>query len=242
MDKKLEEKRINPKYDKHLFSGALIISLPALIIATCIAFLSLLVYKPGLNLFELTGAMYDKYYTEILIIYIIVLPIFFPFILKIFRENGTNLISNLTSRKTIYRDIILGILAGICSYIFFFIDVHIIMKMPIEKSNNISQILLEILSIVFVSGFFKEIYFRGIPYILLKGKYGEWKTFLYGNICFTILDWPNLGLSFFLGIIWYLFYRKNGSLIIPMIGHGLFNLLGILARIGIFSFLGIIPK
>jgi len=95
--------------------------------------------------------------------------------------------------------------------------------------------------LVIISGFFKELYFRGIPYYLLKDKFGEWKAFLFGNICFTILDWPNFGLSFFLGSIWYLFFRKRGTLIIPVAGHGLFNLLGILARAGALSFVGIIP-
>ena len=218
-----------------------IIALPAIIIALCIMCLGLIVHKNGMNLFELAGAIYDKYYHLILAAYIIVLPLFFPFALKLFRANGISITQELTSRKTIYGDIALGILAGISSYIFFFLDVHMVLKMPVEKADNISLILLEILSLVIVSGFFKEIYFRGIPYFLLKGKLGEWKSFLFGNICFTILDWPNFGLSFFLGLIWYLFFRKRGSLIIPIIGHGFFNLIGILARAGAWSYIGIIP-
>ena len=114
--------------------------------------------------------------------------------------------------------------------------------MPIEKSGGFSFVLLEVLSLVIVSGFLKEIYFRGIPYYLLKNKFGELNTFLFGNICFAIIDWPNFGLSFFTGGIWYLFFRRNGSLIIPIIGHGLCNLLGIMARAGGLCFLGIIPQ
>lgn len=194
-----------------------------------------------MNLFELTSAIYKNYYTVILLIYVIILPLFFPFALKLFRENGISVFQKLTSRKLIGRDILLGILAGISSYLFFFIDVHGVLKMPIEKADNVSLVLLEVLSLVFVSSFFKEIYFRGIPYILLKNRFGEWKFLLFGNIFFTILDWPNFGLSFFLGGIWYLFYRKKDSLIIPIIGYGLFNFLGILARIGFFTFIGIVP-
>lgn len=219
----------------------LITASPAIIIALFIACLGFFVHKIGMNLFELTSAINDKYYLLILMSYIIVLPLFFPFAIKLFRNNGISLVQNITSKKTFLQDITFGVLAGICSYIFFFLDVHVALKMPIEKTGNLLLVILEIVSLVIVSGFFKEIYFRGIPYLLMKSRYGEWKSFLFGNICFTILDWPNLGLSFFLGLIWYLFFRKRGSLIIPIVGHGLFNLLGILARCGALSFIGIIP-
>lgn len=232
----IETGKTNKNVDSILITAS-----PAIIIALCIGSLAFFVHKSGMNLFELTSAIYDKYYLLILVLYIIVLPLFFPFAIKLFRINGISLIKGLTSRNTLFRDISFGILAGVSSYIFFFLDVHVALKMPIEKSGNVFLIILEIVSLVIVSGFFKEIYFRGIPYLLMRNRYGEWKSFLFGNICYTILDWPNLGLSFFLGLIWYLFFRKKGSVIIPIIGHGLFNLLGILARCGALSFIGIIP-
>lgn len=235
-DAKTEKIKIN-KY----FESILIMASPAVIIALFIACLAFFVHKGGMNLFELTSAIYDKYYQVILTAYIIVLPFFFPFALKLFRTNGISLFQCFTSKTNFFRDVIFGILAGIISYIFIFLDVHVLLKMPVEKTENVFLIIFEIISLVIVSGFFKEIYFRGIPYLLMKSKFGEWKSFLIGNICYTILDWPNLGISFFLGSIWYLFYRKRGSLIIPIIGHGLCNLLGILARSGALSFIGIIP-
>jgi membrane protease YdiL (CAAX protease family) len=160
----------------------------------------------------------------------------------LFRNNDITIFKKLTSSsKNIFGDITLGIIAGISSFIFLFLDIHVLLKMPVEKTGSISIILLEIVSLVIISGIFKEIYFRGIPFYLLKNKYGEWKAFFFGNICYTILDWPNYGLSFFLGLIWYLFFRKRGSLIIPIIGHGLCNLLGVLARAGVLSIVGIEP-
>jgi membrane protease YdiL (CAAX protease family) len=194
----------------------LLICSPALIIAMFIICLGFIVHKGDMDLFELTSAIYDKYYFAILSAYLIVLPAFFPFVQKKFKENGISLVRIFSSKKSLCGDLILGALAGISSYIFFFLDVHVVLKMPVEKAGNIPLILLEVLSLVIIAGFFKEIYFR-------------------------ILDWPNFGLSFFLGLIWYLFFRKRGSLIIPVVGHGLFNLLGILARAGALSFLGIIP-
>ena len=235
-DKKIETVKTKEKLGLMLITAS-----PAIIIALFIACLGFVVHKSGMNLFELTSAIYDKYYLLILTSYIIVLPVFFPFAIKLFRNNGISLVQNITSKKTFLQDITFGVLAGICSYIFFFLDVHVALKMPIEKHGNSLLVILEIVSLVMVSGFFKEIYFRGIPYLLMKSRYGEWKSFLFGNICFTILDWPNFGLSFFLGCIWYLFFRKRGSLIIPIVGHGLFNLLGILARCGVLSFIGIMP-
>jgi len=228
------------KSNKYLESILIMVS-PAVIIALCIACLGIFVHKDGMNVFELTNAIYDKYYKIILTLYIIVLPLFFPFALKLFRNNGISFFQCFTSKTNLFRDILFGILAGVISYIFIFLDVHVLLKMPVEKTENVFLIIFEIISLVIVSGFFKEIYFRGIPYLLMKNKFGEWKSFLIGNICFTILDWPNLGISFFHGFIWYLFYRKRGSLIIPIIGHGLCNLLGILARAGALSFIGIIP-
>ncbi|MFP4165026.1 MAG: CPBP family intramembrane glutamic endopeptidase [Chitinispirillaceae bacterium] len=225
----------------HHLKALVLTALPAVMIGLCILSLGFVVHKNGMNLFELTGSIYDRYYPLILVSYIIILPAFLPFAVKLFRHNRISLLEKLTSKDTFAKDAVWGIAAGISSYAFFFVDVHVMLKMPVEKAGPGSLILLEILSIVIISGILKEIYFRGIPYYIMKGRYGEWKAFLFGNICYTVLDWPNFGLSFFLGLIWYLFFRKRGSLIIPIIGHGLFNLLGVLARAGALSFIGIVP-
>lgn len=230
------------KSNNSTIQSLLVISLPSLLIAISLLLLATMTFEKGMNAFEFGGAMYDKFYPIILWVYIVILPVFFYFAIKLFRKNNIPLFSIITTGKTLARDITLGILAGICSYIFMFVSIHIVAKMPLERTDSPPLIFLEIISIVLFSGFFKELYFRGIPFYLLKDKYGEWKSFLIGNIFFMILDWPNLGLSFFLGFIWYLFFRKTGSLLIPVIGHGLCNFLGILARIGAFSLIGIIPQ
>lgn len=221
---------------KNKLFAAAVVTGPAIIIALCILGLGLAGYENGMNFFEFTDAIYGRYYHHILIVYIIVLSVGFPFSLHLFKSNKIKLIHMLSSRKTLGRDIIWGILAGISSYIFLFIDLHIVLKIPVQKTDDGSIIILDVVSLVFFSGFFKELYFRGIPYYLLKQNYGEWKSFLFGNVCFAVLDWPNYGLSFFLGLIWYLFFRKKGSLIIPVIGHGVCNLLGIAVRAGIVHF------
>lgn len=216
--------------------------LPSVLTALTIGIFAVMSWQPGLGIFEFVALTWDKFYTPILVTYIIILFACFPLVVSAFKKEDLTLRDHITSPEKLKGDILFGVMAAICSYIFFYIDVHVLLKMPVHKIENISLVFLEIVSLVLVSGIFKEIYFRGIPYVLLRPKIGEWKAFFIGNICFALLDWPNLGLSFFLGFIWYLFYRKRGSLLIPIIGHGVFNLCGILARSGALGFIGIVAS
>lgn len=218
------------------------VALPSIVTAFIIGIFGVMSWQSGLGIFEFVALTWDKFYTSILITYIIVLPACFPLVVSIFKKENIVLQKQVTSPAKIKGDLLFGGLAAICSYIFFYVDVHVLLKMPVEKTENVSLALLEMVSLVMVSGVFKEIYFRGVPYILLRPKIGEWKAFLIGNLWFAVLDWPNLGLSFFIGLIWYLFYRKRGSLLVPIIGHGVFNLFGIFARSGVLGFIGIVPS
>jgi CAAX amino terminal protease family. len=234
---KAEEKlKSNP------MEAAMLFVVPAIIIAGFELLLEASIYKPNMNLYDLTGKLDSNYSLIMLLLYVIVLVSLFPLTLCLFKKNGLELKHKFFRRGEKSKDILFGITAGLSSYAFGIIINHVILKFPIYKYENVHQLPIAIISLVIVSGLLKEIYFRGIPYIFLKDAFGEWTAFLMGNICFTILDWPNVGYSFFLGLIWYLFYRKRGSLSIPVIAHGLHNLLYMLAGLGAFSFIGIIPK
>ena len=233
---KVEENENNPR------EAVRLVVIPAVIIATFELLLVASIYKPNMNLVDLSLKLESNYSLIMLLLYIIVLVPLFPLTVCLFKKNGLKLSQQFFKKGEKGKDILFGVIAGIVSYIPLLVINNVILKVPISKYQNISQVPVAIISIVIVAGFFKEVYFRGIPYILLKNSFGEWTAFLMGNICFAILDWTNIGFSFVLGSIWYLFYRKRGSLSIPIIAHGLYNLLGILTSLGVFSFNGLIPK
>ena len=216
--------------------------LPALVIALFELFLGASVCKSGMSLPEVISKMYEEYLVIILLLYTVVSVVLFPMTISFFHRNGKKLRQYFFRKEGRWKDILLGVLAGIVPYTAVTLIYDVMIYGSVAGYGDKSMLPLDIISTVFVSGFFKEIYFRGIPYIFLKDKMGEWPAFLLGNLCFAILDWPNLGLSFLLGGAWYLFYRKRGSLIIPVIAHGLYNLLIILGSLGAFHFLGLVVK
>lgn len=225
-----------------LFEVALIMAIPALLIGLFELLLVTLSIEQGMGVVETSVAMYSKYGIVMQYMYIIVLLPILPIALVLYKKYGISFKDQIFSKKGKLKDVLFGVMAAITSFMFQYIILHVIIGAPINKLNDTSIFILSFISIVLVSGFCKEIYFRGLPFVFLKEHLGEWGSFLLGNICFIVLDWQNLGLSFCFGLIWYMYYRKRGALIIPIIGHGGLNLLSLLARAGAFSFLGIIPQ
>jgi membrane protease YdiL (CAAX protease family) len=229
--------------DKNKLIGATaIFVIPSLIIAFFQLILAYSVYVPGMGIYDLTGAIFAKYELVRILIYLLVIACFFPIAIVFYKSQGVRLQSEFFADKKYFKDIVLGIAAALTSFIVSFIIVHIIFRTPVYRYTSYNILWLNIMAYVFVAGICKEVYYRGVPFKFLKDELGEWPAFLIANVCFTILDWPNVGLSFVIGLVWYLFYRKRGSLIIPILGHGLYNLLCVLTAMGTFSFLGIIPK
>lgn len=226
---------------RKLMGAAMIFVIPSLIIAIFQLILAYTVYEPGMGIFDLTGAMTARYDLVRILMYGLIIACFFPIAVVFYRSNGINLKDEFFVDKKYLKDIGYGVATAIIAFGVYYIIVHVIMAIPVYQYEAYSNLWINILAYVFISGICKEVYFRGVPYRFLKDKLGEWPAFLLANLCFSILDWFNVGMSFVLGLIWYLFYRKRGSLIIPIIGHGLFNLLCTLTSMGVFSFLGITP-
>ncbi|HQA59319.1 MAG TPA: type II CAAX endopeptidase family protein [Acetivibrio sp.] len=238
---KNEKNTITFVNSRKLVGATMIFVIPSLIIAFFQLILAYTVYVPGMGIYDLTGAMLAKYDLIRILMYALIIACFFPIAITFYKSNGINIEKEFFADSKYLMDIGLGIAAAVSSFTVSYIIVHIISGFPVYRFQGYNTLWLNILSYVIVSGICKEVYFRGIPFIFLEHEFGEWPAFLFANICFTILDWPNVGLSFVLGLVWYLFYRKRGSLIIPVIGHGLYNFLCTLASMGVFSFLGIIP-
>ena len=229
--------------DKNKLIGATaIFVIPSMIVALFGLILAYSVYVPGMGIYDLTGAILGKYELVRILMYMLIIACFFPIAIVFYKSQGVKFQNEFFVDKKYFKDIALGIAAAITSFIVSFIIAHIIFRTPVYRYTSYNILWLNILAYVLVSGFCKEVYYRGIPFKFLRDELGEWPAFLLANVCFTILDWTNVGLSFVLGLVWYLFYRKRGSLIIPILGHGLYNLLCVLTAMGAFSFLGIIPK
>lgn len=236
-----EKSAVKTANTRKIVGAAAIFVIPALIIAVFQLILAYTVYVPGMAIYDLTGAMTANYDLIRILMYALIIACFFPIAITFYKSNGISLQNEFFADGKYLLDIGLGIAAAVSSFIVSYIIVHVISGFPVYKFEGYNTLWLNILSYVFVSGICKEVYFRGVPFRFLKDEFGEWPAFLFANVCFTILDWFNVGLSFVLGLVWYLFYRKRGSLIIPVIGHGLYNLLCTLTSMGVFSFLGIIP-
>lgn len=187
-------------------------------------------YKEGMGIFAFianTSSGIPYYFALIL-----VLTATFPIAYCVFHDNGIDFRSCVVERSKLMGDIFFGILAAILSYGLSFLVNHVLLQYPLYRPAFNGTWILSFVSLVLVSGFFKEIYFRGLANHFLKRDLGEWQSFLLTNILFAVLDWPNLGMSFLYGLIWIAFYRKRNRIIVPIIAHGLHNLISI--SIGFF--------
>ncbi len=238
----VNEKVSTSVIDKNkLMVATAIFVVPSLLIAIFQLLLACSVYVSGMGIYDLTGAISAKYELVIILMYLLIIACFFPISIVFYKSHGVKLQNEFFADNKYFKDIALGVAAALVSFIVSFIIAHIIFKTPVYRYTSYNVLWLNILAYVLVSGICKEVYYRGVPFRFLREELGEWPAFLVANVCFTILDWNNVGLSFVLGLVWYLFYRKRGSLIIPILGHGLYNLLCVLTAMGTFSFLGIIP-
>lgn len=243
-----EQNNILTKQDKinnlNIFVPGMVIFIPAIIIALIELTIGLVGYEQDMNIIKFVSSIFLKYKLVNYFMYIVVLVGTFPLVLLLFKKHGISLKAELIpDKRKVINYIFFGLIAGIVTSAIRFTLMHILAGIPLEKNDNsIAVNILFIMSLVLVSGFFKEILFRGIPRIFLQNQIGEWTAFLIANICFAILDWPNLGLSFIFGTVWYLFYRKQKSLLVPIIAHGFHNLFGLLVSTGLLAFIGIIPQ
>jgi membrane protease YdiL (CAAX protease family) len=219
-----------------------IISLPAVIIALVELLEVMLFYKPGMSIVQLLGGSNAYFTLSRRFVYLVVLTACFPLAWSLFLNSHQKLSDYIYQNKKLFGDIAVGLLSGLVTFALSFNYYHNFLGVTLHKLTSTPLTVLSILSLTLASGFFKELYFRGLPMIFLQEHVGKKTAFFLGNILFAILDWPNLGASFVWGTIWFLAYNKRQRLIVPMLAHGFHNLLAIMASLGILSFIGIIPK
>ena len=183
-------------------------------------------YQFGMSIFDLAAlATCDR--LTYCIIFIFATLITFPFALILYKEKGISLKNEIYERKTLLRDIGLGIAALIVSEVAYYIYDWILPRSSVERTSVLNSTwVVSTISLVFLSGILKEVYYRGFAKTFVAPVLGETLAFFLFNILFGLLDWPNLGHSFIAAIIWTFFYKKSGHLITPIIAHSGANLIG----------------
>ena len=164
-------------------------------------------------------------------IFLLVLFISLPFALILFKENNISIKDAIYNKKTLIKDIVLGIILGIISagvaYLFSLMRTfgssseHVVLY-----NQHVTTYILGIFSLSIVCGCLKELYFRGFAKYFLADTLGEKTSYILTAILFGIVDWQNMGSSIILGLLWAWAYNKNGKLIVPMVAHGIINLIG----------------
>ena len=189
-------------------------------------------YRPGMNIFDI--ATYATANVNVYCLILILLNLsLLPFAVLLYHQSGISLKKELAEKKTRVRDILFGLaalaltLVLALAYSFVYTAGRSELAFT-DTDTSVGTTIMKIISLVFVSGICKEIYFRGFAKSLVGSVLGETKALLLVNIMFAMLDWYNFGFSFFAGLIWIFSYKRSGHLISSIIPHAGVNLAGII--------------
>ena len=188
--------------------------------------------KSGMNIFDIASyaTANPNVYCLILILVNIIL---LPSAILLYRQNGISLRKEIAEKKTLGRDILLGLAALAASlavslgYAFVFAAGRTELAF-VDTDTSVGTTVMKVIALVFVSGICKEIYFRGFAKRFVGTVLGETNSLLLFNLMFVMLDWYNFGFSLIAGFIWIWAYKKSGHMISSMIAHGGTNLAGII--------------
>jgi len=189
-------------------------------------------YKQGMNLLDIASYVQANKWI-FAFTFIFANLIIFPAALFLYKINGISLKKEIYERETLCGDILWGILLAIAAALLDLLFLPVYNGRTelayVEAGRMGTDItILYIIALVFVSGFCKEIYYRGFAKRFCGSVFGETAALFLFNMLFGLLDWYNFGYSFVLGLICILGYQKRKHLIVPMIAHGGVNLIGII--------------
>ena len=189
-------------------------------------------YKPGMNLLDI--ASYVQANKQIFAFtFIFGNLVLFPGAWLLYKANGISLKKEIFERETLLGDILWGIILAIIASILS------LLWLPVYKGRTelafvedgrmgVGLTILYVISLVFVSGICKEIYYRGFAKRFCGAIFGEVTALLLFNMLFALLDWYNFGYSFVLGLVCIFGYQKRKRMAVPMIIHGGTNLISII--------------
>ena len=188
-------------------------------------------YKIGMNFLDVASFATADLNTYCIIL-ILANVILLPSAILLYRQSGLSLRDEIYDKSTLGKDIILGIVLAVVSASISLLSL-LIMRGRTDLAFtgwgrlSISEIVLMTMSLGFVSGICKEIFFRGFAKNFAGPVLGETTALLLFNIMFGMLDWHNMGHSFIVGLLWIWGYRKSRDMLVPMIAHGGMNLISI---------------
>ena len=188
-------------------------------------------YKSGMNLLDIASYVQANKWI-FAFTFIFGNLVLLPSALFLYKANGISLKKETFERETLGGDILFGgILAIVASLLS-------LLWLPIYKGRTelafaedgkmgVGVTILYVISLVFVSGICKEIFYRGFAKRFCGAIFGEMTALLLFNLLFALLDWYNFGYSFVLGLVCIFGYQKRKHMIVPMIVHGGTNLISI---------------
>ena len=188
-------------------------------------------YSEGMNILDIASYANADLNTYCLIL-ILANMILLPQALMLYKQSGISLKNEIYNKKSLVKDIFMGIVLAVISSVISLLSL-IVSKGRTELAFtgwahlSVGEIILMIVSLGFVSGICKEIYFRGFAKNFCGSVLGETASLLIFNVLFGMLDWFNMGHSFLVGLLWIWGYKKSGHLIVPMIAHGGMNLISV---------------
>ena len=208
-----------------------ITTLLTLIVAGYEVFCSYQNYQTGMNLLDIASYANAnlKVYCLVLILANLIL---LPSAILLYKQSGISLKEEIFDKSTLSKDIVFGIILAVISSVISLLS-FIVMRGRTDLAFDgwdrltMDETVLMAISLGFVSGICKEIFFRGFAKNFCGSIFGENAALLMFNIMFGLLDWFNMGLSFVVGLLWIWGYKKSNHLIVPMIAHGGINLIAV---------------
>lgn len=188
-------------------------------------------FREGMNFLDIASYANADINTYCLVL-MLASVIMLPSAVMLYKQSGISLRDEIFDRKTLGRDILLGAALAAASSIIGLLSLAVGMGRTELAfagwgSLSVGEIALMVLSLGFVSGICKEIYFRGFAKNFCGSVFGETTALLLFNVMFGMLDWFNIGHSFLVGLLWIWGYKKSKHLIVPMIAHGGMNLISV---------------
>lgn len=188
-------------------------------------------YRSGMNLLDIASFANADLNTYCLVL-ILANIILLPRAILLYKNSGISLKDEIFNKESLKKDIVLGVTLAVISSLISLLSIVVNKgrtSLAFEGwgSLSVSEILLMVVSLGFVSGICKEIYFRGLAKNFCGNAFGEIAALLLFNVMFGMLDWFNMGHSFIVGLLWIWGYRKSKHLIVPMIAHGGMNLISV---------------
>ncbi len=188
-------------------------------------------YKSGMNLLDIASYVQANKWI-FAFTFILGNLVLLPSALFLYKANGISITKEIFERETLGGDVLLGVILSIAASLLS------LLWLPIYKGRTelafvedgkmgVGVTILYVISLVFVSGICKEIFYRGFAKRFCGTIFGEMTALLLFNLLFALLDWYNFGYSFVLGLVCIFGYQKRKHMIVPMIIHGGTNLISI---------------